>query len=914
MRKTGSALVCGTLLFALAVISHASVTPDIQKMIRQDTFEVVMKKPDKDLLSYEKPLPLDLLPFIERTDAYRSIGTAFALGHNNFVTAAHVFSAGVGSQFGPPALRGADGTVYDVDRIIKFSLHEDYVVFSLRNDPAPPGFAVNQTPSIDEPVLAIGNALGEGIVIRDGLYTSETPEDQDGRWKWIRFSAAASPGNSGGPLCDAKGQVIGIVIGKSANENLNYSMPISRVIAGDSNKAHFDQRALVKLPYLHGSITYVLKDEFSLPLLWRDFVNAYQRVIEKGADESQTRLLEAYKATAFPHGTGTEDIFFNPQSNNVWPRLISQRDDGAWVSDNLDYHTVNLPGDGLVAAAAVGNERLLRLVRPNTASDDAFYSDSKAFMDLALQAIDFERTVGPDRIRVTSLGRAMSDDIYGDSFGRKWQERVWAVPFQDAYLIGLLLPTPDGYDALIGYAPSATLYASKKEARLMASQINLSYTGTLEQWSAMLRRKTLLPEALQRVSLSKSPDWTLATSRFASRVPAEVLSLTPASPLSLTMGFVHDADRTSWEVQEIWWSKNNRYDDGIGIWRRSQPSASAKLELRNQFDSLITRRAPYDGTFDRESNEIYSTTKVLDVRGTKPGTVSSDLVYGVTLRTGSPSEQAHALDSLQAVARATDVLEVGNGLGAPPTAVKDSPTQLASSTAPGKRELFMQGVQRYVDGFGANSVDIRGRFLKDDVKQFTADVDAKLAPIVAANDGKAVDVELTAQFERFKILMAYWDESKKISHSHEMWSEFLLRNHLPSTRPHDPDVIAAEQALLQEVRANALSADWAAKERALLGAYIRERVRIAATLPHDVDPSRFAPRSIPCPAPAANDSGNDKPKAIGSSKSAEDYWPMESKRLGEEGNVVTGIKISETGCIVGKEIIISSGSDMLDNA
>ena len=883
-------------------------------MIRQDTFEVVMKKPEKDLISYEKPLPLDLLPFIERTDAYRSIGTAFALGHNNYVTAAHVFSAGVGSQFGPPALRDADGTVYDIDKIVKFSMHEDYVVFSLRKDPSPPGFAVNQAPSIDEPVLAIGNALGEGIVIRDGLYTSETPEDQDGRWKWIRFSAAASPGNSGGPLCDEKGQVIGIVIGKSPNENLNYSMPISRVIAGDSSQAHFDHKALVKLSYLHGSITYVLKSEFSLPLPWQDFVKAYQRVIDRGADESQSRLLEAYKATAFPEGTGTEDIFFDPQSNNLWPRLISQRDDGAWASDNLDYRTVNLPGDGLVAAATAGNERLVRLVRANNASDDAFYSDSKAFMDLALQALGFERAVGPDRIKVTSLGRAMSDEIYNDTFGRKWQERVWAVPFQDAYLVGLLLPTPDGYDALLGYAPSVALYASKKEARLMASQVNLSYTGTLEQWSSMLRRKSLLPESLQRVSLSKSSDWTLATPRFVSRVSAQVLSLSLASPLSLTMGFIHDADRTRWEVQEVWWSKNNRFDEGVGIWRRPQPTLSAKLELRNQFDSLVTRRAPYDGTFNRESNETYSVTKILDVRGAKPGTVSSDLVYGATVRTGNPSEHLQVLDSLQVLARMTDVLEAGNGLGTPSTAVKQAVGPMAPSTGSGRREQIVQGIQRYVDGPGPKNADIRGRFLKDDVRQFMADFDAKLAPSLASNDSRAIDAELTAQSERFTLLVGYWDESRKIAHSHELWGEFLSRNHLPSTRPHDADVIAAEQALSQEVKVNPISANWTTKERELVRAYIKERVAVAATLPPNVDPSRFAPRSIPCGAPATGDSGNDRPKAIGSSKSAEDYWPMESKRLGEEGNVVTGVKISSTGCIIGKEIIISSGSEMLDKA
>lgn len=49
--------------------------------------------------------------------------------------------------------------------------------------------------------------------------------------------SGASPGNSGGPLCDGEGKVIGIVIGKSPNENLNYSPPIARVLDGEALKA-----------------------------------------------------------------------------------------------------------------------------------------------------------------------------------------------------------------------------------------------------------------------------------------------------------------------------------------------------------------------------------------------------------------------------------------------------------------------------------------------------------------------------------------------------------------------------------------------------------------------------------------------------------------------------------------------------
>jgi serine protease Do len=64
-----------------------------QWRLHQATFEVVLEKPVSDPLSYEKTLPLELLPYAERVGKYRPLGTAFAIGHDRFATAAHVITA-----------------------------------------------------------------------------------------------------------------------------------------------------------------------------------------------------------------------------------------------------------------------------------------------------------------------------------------------------------------------------------------------------------------------------------------------------------------------------------------------------------------------------------------------------------------------------------------------------------------------------------------------------------------------------------------------------------------------------------------------------------------------------------------------------------------------------------------------------
>ena len=235
LAPTGLAFLAALLWFLTA--AAAELSANAQQLIRAATFEVVQLKPPDGEVTYEHELPMDLIPYQQRVDKYRSIGTAFAIGPNRYVTAAHVIELGLGSQFGPPALRDSAGKVYDIDQVFKFSDHRDFVMFSLHEPPAGARFlAIGNKPALNTTVYAVGNALGEGVIIRDGVYTSDTPEELDGKWQWLRFSAAASPGNSGGPLVDEHGKVVGVVLRKSPAENLNTALPIAEMSRANGNR------------------------------------------------------------------------------------------------------------------------------------------------------------------------------------------------------------------------------------------------------------------------------------------------------------------------------------------------------------------------------------------------------------------------------------------------------------------------------------------------------------------------------------------------------------------------------------------------------------------------------------------------------------------------------------------------------
>src|ERR1700677_4295746 len=97
-------------ILGCASAAAATLAPGVQEKLSRATFEVVLAKPVSDPLTYENPLPLELIPYRVCTDKFRPIAPAFAIPPIRFVTAAQMIGAGNGIQYGPLALRDAAGT------------------------------------------------------------------------------------------------------------------------------------------------------------------------------------------------------------------------------------------------------------------------------------------------------------------------------------------------------------------------------------------------------------------------------------------------------------------------------------------------------------------------------------------------------------------------------------------------------------------------------------------------------------------------------------------------------------------------------------------------------------------------------------------------------------------------------------
>lgn len=76
-----------------------------------------------------------------------------------------------------------------------------------------------------ENIYYIGNSLGEGLCITRGIISD--PRRETGRGVRIMTDAATNPGNSGGPLFNEAGEVIGIHVSARANAvGMKYAIPI----------------------------------------------------------------------------------------------------------------------------------------------------------------------------------------------------------------------------------------------------------------------------------------------------------------------------------------------------------------------------------------------------------------------------------------------------------------------------------------------------------------------------------------------------------------------------------------------------------------------------------------------------------------------------------------------------------------
>jgi len=215
------------MLVALALIMSACVPP------------APPIDPDQGALADLAPLDLDdvqaaavLRSAREFTVRIRALGcdrlgtgSGFVLGEDLIVTNRHVVG-----QPREVSISTWDGRSFDA-RVDGIARDADLAVIRVRGLDLPVATVRSEPAVIGERVAAIGYPGGGGATITTGVVLGFTDGPILGEQvPAIRVSAEVRPGNSGGPLVDAEGRVIGVIFAQSGPGGDGLAVPVDVLV------------------------------------------------------------------------------------------------------------------------------------------------------------------------------------------------------------------------------------------------------------------------------------------------------------------------------------------------------------------------------------------------------------------------------------------------------------------------------------------------------------------------------------------------------------------------------------------------------------------------------------------------------------------------------------------------------------
>jgi hypothetical protein len=476
--------------------------------LEDSVFEVVIKKRPEPHIRYvgRAKLPVEELPFAERNDDYFGIGTAFALSGGRLVSAAHVFQLDQLAIDRDYFVRDRRGKVYAIDKVTRFSQYRDLVEFSLRQKPPRMRPLEPETRTVlGETVYTIGNANGEGIAVRVGQIASYTFEPIKGAWKDLRFSAPASPGNSGGPLVNTRGEVVGVVVRKNESENLNVAVPIAELSKTSSRHAEFF------VPSIEANGDFERVADWSYRTKLPATMPALARRAE--ADRRQFHLRQWKQAVgtthelSFPTDPALQP-FYASQKFSANMQILSFDDKQGFDvrPEEPEWDAVTARGESVFAMVSEDEFSLAQIDLPDETRHADYVKRPERILEALLEAYAFFRDFNGRRIPLASYGPPQERGVFVDPLGRPWLKAIWRTHYNQASFILNCLPSVTGFGCALDNIDTAdeTLGLQEKFEAYYAAKITMSYWGSVGAWRRFLALgDRLLPAVLKGVRIEQ---------------------------------------------------------------------------------------------------------------------------------------------------------------------------------------------------------------------------------------------------------------------------------------------------------------------------------------------------------------------------------------------------------------------------
>ena len=260
----------------LIIFLHAFAVPYITRLSQSDKKNIGQITQEPPLTESRQPLEVQSLPVYSQasppsdnlparkelsiTDIIQAnresvvtVKTATGIGSGFFinreghiVTNKHVLPNPDGAE-----IKTISGNVYKIQKVIHEDSVADLVIASTdtTSRESKPVSINSILPAVGEKIIVIGSPLGLEQTVSDGIVSALRRNQQS--IEFIQITAPVSPGNSGGPLLNMRGEVIGVATFQySSGQNLNFCVAASRIAGlqqgwpSSSSQSSGDQRQM----------------------------------------------------------------------------------------------------------------------------------------------------------------------------------------------------------------------------------------------------------------------------------------------------------------------------------------------------------------------------------------------------------------------------------------------------------------------------------------------------------------------------------------------------------------------------------------------------------------------------------------------------------------------------------------------
>ncbi|MCE1229194.1 MAG: serine protease [Firmicutes bacterium] len=569
----------------------------MNRRLRASCFEVVIPKPVKDSLTYEKELPWDQVPFHIRNDKYFSIGTAFAVSSTDLITAFHVLDLSLELlSFPKYFIRDADQNVYEVDRVMLAHEHRDVVRFTVKGRTFDQWLDLEPAFEMNRPVFSAGNAYGEGVVVRRGELIGTLAEPMDGAWSWLKSSADVNAGNSGGPLLNSAGRVIGIVVQR--RDNMSYSLPVAEM-----------QKLKPATATYYNKITYgfnlfpekskplVSAFEFPLPMDYRQLRKAAFDKRQSTYD-TDMKALFAEQKELFPTGPSSLDVIYDTPTSTFLELVFKNENSNRWGITDVKTGGFELGDNGRLVTANASGLLLLGIRRPNTVPLEDLLNKPKVAMDLVFKALNVPREVGGERVRITSLGEPIRSQTHKDRFGRPWRLDIWHMEYSDKVVLFCTTPVPYGLMGVLQETTSSKLETWIWDLTKSLDYLYVPYAGQLKEWGPYLKLPAdRRPDAFKDMTFAYEEGKSLRMHSpwLDLNLDSRTYALTPNDHLGLFMGFEKPSEASPWALRRVSYGEDEG-DNYFVLIRHLKPEASMEEHFQKSWREIAQKRHPYTRT------------------------------------------------------------------------------------------------------------------------------------------------------------------------------------------------------------------------------------------------------------------------------------------------------------------------------